>query len=101
MLRSWFENLPSGPRWKRITIDTRNYPTTKPVHLYYRDGFEVAKWIFANPVFANHMEYDPRIVHLDEEGRNREYTEYMTGQHAWHVQVGFAINSIARYSICQ
>lgn len=100
-LRSWFENLPKGPQWKQDKIDTFGYPTTKPVHLYWRDGFEVAKWIFGNPVFANHMAYDPVRITLDEQGREREYTEYMTGEHAWKVQVCSAFDFIVQHTANQ
>lgn len=88
-LRSWIEALPAGPQWKLQKIASDHYPTEKPIHLYYRDGWEVAKWIFGNPVFANHMEFDPKIVSQDAEGKERVFTEYMSGTRAWNVQVSY------------
>lgn len=64
-----------------------SYPTTKPIYLYWCDGLEAAKWIFGNPVFANHMQYDPVKVFTDEFGDEREFSEYMTADYAWNIQV--------------
>jgi hypothetical protein len=68
-------------------IKVEGYETMKPIHLFWRDGFEVAKWIFANSVFANHMSFDPKCVFYDVMIKEREYTEYMTGDFAWEYQV--------------
>lgn len=71
-------------------IDTEaTYPSTKPIHLYWRDGLEAAKWIFANPVFANHMQYDPVKMFTSQAREEREFSEYMSGKYAWSVQVWF------------
>lgn len=64
-----------------------SYPTMKPIHLYWRDGLEAAKWIFANPVFANHMQYDPVKVFTNEFSEEREFSEYFTANYAWDIQV--------------
>ena len=54
---------------------------------YYRDGIDVAKYIFANPVFANHMMYDPVREWTDATQSERVYSEFMTGDYAWEIQV--------------
>lgn len=91
-LRSWMETLPGGPDWYIDTIQVDGYTTTKPIRLYWRDGLEVAEWIFGNPVFANHMFFDPVRVHTVT--GEREYTEYMSGDQAWENQVRFMLRPL-------
>ena len=52
--------------------------------LIWRDGLEVAKDLFSNPIFAKYMTYDPHKVMRGEE---REYSEFFTGTHAFEIQV--------------
>ncbi|EGO05155.1 hypothetical protein SERLA73DRAFT_68786 [Serpula lacrymans var. lacrymans S7.3] len=57
--------------------------TSTPIHLIYRDALEVAQHVFANPVFAQHMMFDPKEVY---EGIQRQYGEFMTANHAFELQ---------------
>ncbi|KAH7913503.1 hypothetical protein BJ138DRAFT_1220593 [Hygrophoropsis aurantiaca] len=61
-LLSWVEILPKGPRWHCTKIEMDNYVTVHPVYLLWRDGLDVAKQIFGNPIFSNHMSYDPHEI---------------------------------------
>ncbi|EGO22837.1 hypothetical protein SERLADRAFT_371115 [Serpula lacrymans var. lacrymans S7.9] len=83
-LTSFIEVLPTGPVWKMEEIQAENYKTAKPMILLYRDGLEVVKSLFGNPVFARHMMLDPKRV-CDSQGE-REYGEWMTGDYAWAIQ---------------
>ena len=52
--------------------------------MIWRDGLEVAKDLFSNPIFANYMMYDPHKV---MRGAEREYSEFFTGTQASEIQV--------------
>jgi Plavaka transposase len=76
--------LPVTPRWKCTPIHTDGYTTTHPVNLIWRDASEVVHHIFGNPIFANHMEYDPYEINNNGE---REYGEWMSCEQASEIQV--------------
>ena len=52
--------------------------------LIWRDGLEVVKDLFSNPMFAKYMTYSPHEVRCGEE---REYSEFFTGTRAFAIQV--------------
>ncbi|KAG2040848.1 hypothetical protein BDR03DRAFT_932486 [Suillus americanus] len=58
-LFTFMDALPVIPRWKCTPIHTDGYTTTHPMNLIWRDALEVVHHIFSNPIFANHMEYNP------------------------------------------
>ncbi|KAG2357812.1 hypothetical protein BDR07DRAFT_1296735, partial [Suillus spraguei] len=72
-LFGWIDALPSGPEWQSMTLEFTNYTTEWPIKLIWRDGLEVIKDLFANPIFSNHMMYDPHIVMT---GSECEYGEF-------------------------
>ncbi|EGN94685.1 hypothetical protein SERLA73DRAFT_96032 [Serpula lacrymans var. lacrymans S7.3] len=87
-LITWLEWLPSGPSWKHEEFHLLSYKST-PIHLIYRDALEVAQHIFANPVFAQHMMFDPKETY---QGVQREFSEFMTANHAFELQECFFLN---------
>ena len=58
-----------------------------PVILLYRDALECFKFQFADPLFADHMDYIPRREYADKRKAERLYNEIMTGDRAWNLQV--------------
>jgi hypothetical protein len=54
--------------------------------LFWRDGLEVIKHLFANPIFANSMETTPYKL-FEQEGNVRAYGEFMSAQFAWNYHV--------------
>ncbi|EGO18433.1 hypothetical protein SERLADRAFT_444104 [Serpula lacrymans var. lacrymans S7.9] len=82
----WIESLPSGSRWQLQEIKVEGYKTAKPMILLWRDGLEVARHLFANPVFANHIDLDPKNVFVDYNKVEKEYGEFMTAEYAWECQ---------------
>ena len=52
--------------------------------VWHCDALEVTQEIFGNPVFAQHMEYDPYQIF---EGGEWEYGEWMSSDEAYHIQV--------------
>lgn len=89
-LLAWVASLPTGPKWRSTTLEMTGYPTIQPINLIWRDGLEVVQDLFANPIFANHMTYDPHVV---VDGGEREYSEYFTAQQAYEIQVSLMYHS--------
>jgi hypothetical protein len=63
------------------------HPTKSPVRLFYRDPIECLQAIFSHPHFAKHIDYVPRCVFNVAERLVRVYSEWMTGDSAWKMQV--------------
>ena len=82
------ESLPSIPRWHCRQIMVDNYQTKSLIILYWRDGLEVVEHLFSNPVFANCMDIAPyHEFEVTSRGHKRVYGEFMSGDHAWNIQV--------------
>lgn len=55
--------------------------------LYYRDPLECLAFLFSNPLFAGHIDFCPQRVYASVEKLVRVYSEWMTGDSAWEMQV--------------
>ncbi|KIJ59743.1 hypothetical protein HYDPIDRAFT_32958 [Hydnomerulius pinastri MD-312] len=82
-LRARIEGLPEVPRWRCQEIKIGSYKTKSPLMLYWRDGLEVIKYLFSNPVFAQCIDLTP---YREYEGRERVYGEFMSADLAWEIQ---------------
>ncbi|KAG1741973.1 hypothetical protein EDB19DRAFT_1895005 [Suillus lakei] len=82
-LLAWVASLPTGPKWCSTTLEITRYPTVQLINLIWRNGLEVVQDLFANPIFANHMTYDPHVV---VDGGEHKYSEYFTAQQAFEIQ---------------
>lgn len=51
--------------------------------LYWRDGLEVIKFIYSNPVFAHCMDDRPYRLTDPQQGGQRVYGDFMSGDFAW------------------
>jgi hypothetical protein len=83
------EALPKAPQWRCMPIAVEGHATKAPMSLYYRDSLECVKYLFSNPLFAGHIDYSPRRLWTTAERVERVYTEWMTGESAWEMQVCF------------
>jgi hypothetical protein len=86
-LRNRIELLPSGPQWLMQNIQVPGGTTSTDLTLYYRDGLEVFKFLFGNPVFESFMVYEPYKVYTNQGKEKRLYTDMMSGDWAWECQV--------------
>lgn len=86
-LRKRAELLPSGPRWMSREIPT-SHPTKRPVCLYWRDSLELLEYLLNNPMFADAMEFVPFRLYRTAERLCHVYTEWLSGDDAWEMQVG-------------
>ncbi|KAG1800667.1 hypothetical protein EV424DRAFT_1352065 [Suillus variegatus] len=82
-LLAWMASLPTGPKWCSTTLEITGYPIIQPIQLIWRNGLDVVEDLFANPIFANHMTYDPHVV---VDGDERKYSEYFTAKQAFEIQ---------------
>ncbi|KAG1773359.1 hypothetical protein EV702DRAFT_1181125 [Suillus placidus] len=58
-LQAWIEGLPEVPRWYHQQIKVGSYKMKAPLWLYWRDGLDIVKHLFANPVFTPCMDFRP------------------------------------------
>ncbi|KAG1857135.1 hypothetical protein F4604DRAFT_1883077 [Suillus subluteus] len=90
-LFGWIDALPSGPEWQSMTFKFIDYKTARLMELIWCDGLEVIKDLFANPIFSNHMMYDPHLVMT---GSECEYSEFFTSEMAFNIQVQLFVNDL-------
>jgi Plavaka transposase len=91
-LRARMEMLPKAPQWRSMPINVEGYPTKVPMSLYYQDALECVEYMFGQPSFAGHIDYCPRRLWKSAERLERIYTEWMTGDSAWEMQVDILLH---------
>ena len=55
--------------------------------LFYRDALDCVEYLLGNPLFSDHIDFCPVRLYRDAERTIRVYTEWMTGNAAWEMQV--------------
>ena len=55
--------------------------------LFYRDSLDCVEYLLGNPLFADCMDFSPVRLYQDAEQTIRVYTEWLTGNTAWEMQV--------------
>jgi hypothetical protein len=85
-LRGRAELLPRGPIWKCKPWPV-THPTKSPVQLFYRDPIECIISLLNSPLSANDIEFTPYRVFRTAEKLVRVYSEWMSGNVAWDMQV--------------
>ena len=85
-LRNRAELLPKGPEWKSLSI-TPVYPTKNKIQLFYRDPVECLQMLMRNPLLKDHLEFEPFHIFKTAEKLMRIYTEWLSGDMAWSMQV--------------
>lgn len=81
------EMLPATPEWKFKNVSLTGHATKEPTFLFYRDALDCVEYLFGNPLFANRIDFSPVRLYHDSEQKIRVYTEWMTGDAAWKMQV--------------
>lgn len=89
-LRDLVETLPKPPPWKSRVVKIPGGKTKKPLTLLYRDGLECFRFLFGNPVYSGHMEFHPRRTWSSDSKQERLYSEIMTGDLPWRIQVSLS-----------
>lgn len=78
--------LPSPPQWKYQEVPTE-FPTMKKLQIFYRDAIECLQSLLSHPALADNIDFVPRKVYESAERAIRVYQGFMTGDHAWDLQV--------------
>ena len=78
--------LPPGPTWKSHAIDPQA-PVKRPVTLFYWDAVECIQSLLSHPFFERHISFVPHKVWSTAARLVRVYSEWLTGDHAWELQV--------------
>src|SRR5260221_1551503 len=92
-LRNRAKMLQKGPGWKCLPITTV-YPTKNKINLYYRDPIECLQLIMRNPLLKDQLEFEPYHIFKTAEKTMRIYTEWLSGNAAWEMQVRIFIFGI-------
>ena len=85
-LRKLIELLPSGPQWKRRSIK----PESSAKHdfqLFYRDAIECLQHLIHLPSINGWIEFVPKRIYSTADRLQHIYTEWITGDRAWELQV--------------
>jgi hypothetical protein len=90
-LRARAELLPQGPQWFAKPWKT-HHPTKLPISLYWRDPVACLESILHNPLIADHVDMVPFRLFKTAEKTMRIYTEWLSGDRAWNIQVSFMHN---------
>ena len=86
VLRKLIELLPSGPQWKCRTIKPE-LPVKHDLQLFYRDAIECLQHLIHSPSINGQMEFVPKKIYSAADRMERIYTEWLTGDRAWELQV--------------
>lgn len=95
-LRGLAELLPSVPKWQYRIIST-THPTKQPLHFYWRDPLDCIESLFSHPLFANEIDVTPQRVYETAERTVRIYSEWLTGDAAWSMQVCTLLSMISKF----
>ncbi len=63
--------------------------TATPIKFFFREAMEVFRFLFGNPIFANHQDIVPMQVWEDEDQKVQILEGPMTGRLVYEIQVSF------------
>ena len=86
-LRSQVEMLPRVPEWKFKTVSLTGHPTQEPMLLFYHNTLKCVEYLFRNPIFTDWVDSCPVQFYRNSKWMVRMYSEWMTGNAAWEMQV--------------
>jgi hypothetical protein len=86
--------LPKAPEWRWKRWDTQ-YPTKKKLDLFYRDPLACIQSILSSPLMKDHLQFSPLRVFDSSARAMRIYSEWLTGDVAWSMQVSRRIKFIS------
>jgi hypothetical protein len=82
----WVSNPQQGLRWisRRIIPEI---PTKNNIVLYYRDPLLCLQYLMLNPLVQDHISFSPFKLYETAAKTMRIYTEWLSGDQAWNIQV--------------
>ncbi len=90
--------LPKPPAWKTCTVEVEGGTTTSPINFFFREALEVFRFLFGNPIFANHQDIVPMQVWEDEDEKIQIFEGPMTGRLVYEIQVSFFTTTLFHQS---
>jgi len=81
------DHVPKAPQWKMQDITIEGFETAKPIALFYRDPLECIQALLHNPIFEGKWDFTARRIYDNPDRQNRLYSEWMTSDGAWAMQV--------------
>jgi hypothetical protein len=78
--------LPTGPAWMCKPITTV-YPVKNKINLFYRDPIECLKSLMRSPLLKDFITFTPFRLYQTSAKLVRVYTEWLSGNAAWAMQV--------------
>src|ERR1700678_1534307 len=85
-LRGLAEMLPKGPVWQ-CKVWTTVYPTKRNLTLFFRDPLECIQSILHSPLMKDYIAFKPLRIFESATRAMRIYTEWLSGNAAWSMQV--------------
>ena len=88
----WVTDPQQGLRWisKRILPES---PTKNDIILYYRDPLLCIQYLMQSPLIQDHISFTPFKLYESAAKLTRIYTEWLSGDRAWNVQVNLLFGS--------
>ena len=75
------------PKWKFKTVSLTGHPTREPMLLFHCDTLECVEYLFGNPTFVDQIDFQPVRLYRDLKRTVCMYSEWVTGNTAWEMQV--------------
>ncbi|KLO03827.1 hypothetical protein SCHPADRAFT_948276, partial [Schizopora paradoxa] len=76
-------HLPNPPQWKSCIVKVDGGTTRKPIRFFHRNSKSVFRFLFGNPLYANHQDLKP--VRVWEDGIQL-FEGPMSGSITWEIQ---------------
>jgi hypothetical protein len=88
-LQRRLEELPeTHMQWMATDIKPRSRKLSSTITLYHRNPLDCIRSLLNRPSLKDHLDYVPKRVYTDAMRQQRLYSEVMTGDWAWRMQVG-------------
>jgi hypothetical protein len=90
----WVSDPSKGLRWvsKRVEAEI---PTKNDLALYYRDPLLCLQYLMHSPLVEAHISFSPFKLYESAAKTMRMYTEWLSGDQAWNIQVNFSFISVS------
>ena len=88
----WVADPQLGLLWISKNIVT-DFPTKNNLVLYYRDPVLCLQYLMQNPLVKDHISFSPFKLYESAARLMRIYTEWLSGDQAWNIQVRFSFVS--------
>jgi len=90
----WVADPQQGLQWISKTI-TPEIPTKNDIILHYRDPLLCIQYLMQSPLIQDHISFTPFKLYESAAKLTRIYTEWLSGDRAWNIQVALlCLNNI-------